>query len=101
MAPLQDPVMDDKWKIEWWDGSQADKFKDKTELYHFEEAGWWYRITEKDLARKCHHCQNTDGSQGQWRTQDEWEMSVWRGQQENARCKESSMREHFPKEEGK
>jgi len=83
-------VMDDKWQIEWWDGSQADKIKDKTELHHFEEAGWWYRITEKALARKCHHCQNTDGSQGQWRTQDEWEMSAWRGQRENARCKECS-----------
>jgi hypothetical protein len=70
-------VMDDKWQIEWWDGSQADKIKDKTELHHFEEAGWWYRITEKVLARKCHHCQNTDGSQGQWRTQDEWESSRW------------------------
>jgi hypothetical protein len=64
-------VMDDKWQIEWWDGSHADKIKNKTELRHFEEAGWWYRITEKTLARKCHHCQNTDGSQGQWRTQDE------------------------------
>jgi hypothetical protein len=83
-------LMDDKWQIEWWDGSQTDKIKDKTELHHFEEAGWWYRITGKSLSRKCHHCQNTDGSQGQWRTQDEWEMSDWRGQRENARCKECS-----------
>jgi hypothetical protein len=28
-------VMDDKWEIEWWDSSQADKIKDKTELHHF------------------------------------------------------------------
>jgi hypothetical protein len=55
--------MDDKWQIEWWDGSQPDKIKDKTD--HFEEAGWWYRITDQALARKCHHCQNADGSQGQ------------------------------------
>jgi hypothetical protein len=54
-------VMDDKWQIEWWDGSQADKIKDKTELHHFEEAGWWYRITEKAMARKYHHCQDADG----------------------------------------
>jgi hypothetical protein len=46
--------MDDKWKIEWWDDSQTDKIKDKTEL-HFEETGWWYRITEKTFVRKCHH----------------------------------------------
>ena len=98
-------VMDDKWQTEWWDGSQSDKIKDKTDLHHFEEAGWWYRITKKDLARKFLHCQNMDGSQGQYRTQDEWEMSVWRGQRENARCKHRkkgpSMRDHFPKEEGK
>ncbi len=47
-------AMDDKWKIEWWDDSQTDKIKDKTEL-HFEETGWWYRITEKTFVRKCHH----------------------------------------------
>jgi hypothetical protein len=48
-------LMDDKWQIEWWDDSQADKIKDKTELQ-----------------------------------QNEWEMSVWRGQRENARYKEYS-----------
>jgi hypothetical protein len=59
MVSLQDSkitaAMDDKWQIEWWDGSQTDKIKDKTELHHFEEA----------LARKYHHCRNVDGSQGQ------------------------------------
>ena len=44
--------MDDKWQIEWWDGSQTDKIKDKTELHYFEETGWWYRITKKALVRK-------------------------------------------------
>ena len=58
-------AMDDKWQIEWWDGSQTDKIKDKTELHHLEEAGWWYKITEKALARKYHHYRNVDGSQGQ------------------------------------
>ena len=61
MVSLQDSkitaatVMDDKCQIEWWDGSQSDKIKDKTELHHFEE----------DLDRKYHHCRNVDGSQGQ------------------------------------
>ena len=26
-----------------------------------------------------HHCRNVDGSQGQWRTLVEWEVSAWRG----------------------
>ena len=58
-------VMEDKWQIEWWDDYQTDKIKDKTEFHHLEEAGWWYKITEKALARKYHHYRNVDGSQGQ------------------------------------
>ncbi len=32
-------VMDDQWQIEWWDDSQVDKIKDKTEFHHFDETG--------------------------------------------------------------
>jgi hypothetical protein len=66
LFPIRVPsVTRDNREIEWRDDSQTDKIKDKTELHYFEEAGWWYRITEKALARKCHHWQNADGSQGQ------------------------------------
>ena len=72
-------VMDDKWQIEWWDDSQSDKIKGKTEVHHFEEAGWWYRITGQ-----------TGGVN-----------ETMRGARSARRKEGPSMRDPFPKEEGK
>ena len=59
------------WTVDWWDNSQEDRIKGEEELRPFEEAGWWYRIVQKTRAKRCLHCQNTDGTYGQWRTETE------------------------------
>ena len=50
-------VMDDKWQIEWWDGSQTDKIKDKKELPF---------LTSKE---------RSEGGNGHWRMRM-WEASA-------------------------
>ena len=57
-------------------------------LRPFEEAGWWYRIVQKTQAKKCHNCQNTDGTLGKWRTQEEWWPKDWNKTRSNTKCKE-------------
>ena len=53
--------------MNWWDDTREDRFKKEEEFRPFEEGGWWYRITGKTLAKRCHHCPNTDGTHGQGR----------------------------------
>ena len=50
------------WTVDWWDESRKDRSKGEEELRPFEEAGWWYRITGKALAKRCHQCPNSDGT---------------------------------------
>jgi hypothetical protein len=76
------------WTVNWWDQAQGDRLKGEEDLRPFEEAGWWYRIVEKTQAKRCLHCQNTDGTLGQWRTEAEWNPKDWTKTQGNTRCKE-------------
>ena len=74
--------------MDWWDNSQEDRIKGEEELRPFEEAGWWYRIVQKTRAKRCLHCQNTDGTYGQWKTEAEWHPRDWAKTWGNTRCKE-------------
>jgi hypothetical protein len=77
------------WKLKWWDDSQEDRTKSESELRPFEEAGWWYRIKGKTLAKRCQHCRNTDGTEGQWRTREEWTPPAdWNKKRGSTRCME-------------
>ena len=76
------------WKMKWWDDSQEDRTKSESEFRPFEEASWWYRITGKTLAKRCQHCRNTDGSEGQWRTREEWTPADWNKKRGSTRCME-------------
>ena len=53
------------WTVDWWDESREDRLKREEELRPFEEADWWYRITGRSLAKRCHNCPNSDGTYGQ------------------------------------
>jgi hypothetical protein len=91
------------WTVEWWDHSQEDRAKGEADLCPFEEAGWWYRIVQKAPAKKCLHCQNTDGTHGKWRIEGEWPPREWITTRENARCTEcleARSRGHDEEEEG-
>ena len=65
------------WTVNWWDNSQEDRTKGEEELRPFEEAGWWYRIIQKTRAKRCLHCQNSDGTFGRWRVEADWQPKDW------------------------
>ena len=91
MAPMHDnggAENGELWKMKWWDDSQEDRTKSESEFRPFEEASWWYRITGKTLAKRCQHCRNTDGSEGQWRTREEWTPADWNKKRGSTRCME-------------
>ena len=78
--------------MDWWDNLQEDRTKGEEELRPFEElveeTVWWYRIVKKTWEKRCPHCQNTDGSHGQWRTKEEWMPKDWNKTRANTKCKE-------------
>ena len=52
------------WTVDWWDEAREDRSKREEEPCPFEEAGWWYRMTGRALAKRCHNCPNSDGTYG-------------------------------------
>ena len=76
------------WTVDWWDDAREDRSKRREELRPFDEACWWYKITGKTLAKKCHLCPNSDGTWGQWRTKEEWRPADWNKKRGNLRCRE-------------
>ena len=74
------------WTVDWWDESREDRLKREEELRPFEEAGWWYRITGRSMAKRCHNCPNSDGTYGQWRTREEWKVGDWNKNHGNLKC---------------
>jgi hypothetical protein len=99
--------MDDKWQIEWWDGSQADKIKDKIELYHFEEkdggtgsqGNLCHENVITDRTRTGHKVSGTHRTNGKCRAGGVNEKM--RGARGARRKEVPSMRDVLPKEEGK
>jgi hypothetical protein len=71
--------------LDCWDQSQGDRLKGEEELRPFEEAGWWYRIVQKTQAKRYLHCRNSDGTQGQWKTEVEWCPNDWTKTRGNTR----------------